>query len=157
MIILQETFKKMFLKGQLEIAIEVDKPVVIHSRDADEDTILILKEYAPKLKRKGVIHSFTSGPELAQVAIDQGFCLGFNGIITFKTAENVREIVKLCPIEQMIIETDAPFLTPVPHRGKENCPEYLPFILEKIAEIKNVEPAMIEQAVYHNSIELFKL
>ena len=146
-----EVFKK-----QLEIAIEVNKPVVIHSRDADEQTITILKEYAPKMNRKGVIHSFTSGPELAQVAIDLGFCLGFNGIITFKTAENVREIVELCPLDKMIIETDAPFLTPVPHRGKENAPEYLPFILEKIAEIKKLAPTEIEQAVYKNSVDLFK-
>jgi len=150
----REIQKEVF-KKQLEIAIEVNKPVVIHSRDADEDTISILKEYAPRLLKKGVIHSFTSGPELAQVAIDLGFYLGFNGIITFKTAQNVRDIVTLCPINRMLLETDAPFLTPVPHRGKENAPQYLPFILEKIAEIKNTKPADIEQACYQNSIDLF--
>ena len=142
-------------KTQLLIAIDENKPVVIHSRDADEDTISILKDYAPKLKRKGVIHSFTSGLELAQTAIDLGMYLGFNGIITFKSAENVRDAVRLCPLEQIIIETDAPFLTPVPHRGKENSPEYLPFVIEKIAEIKEIDPKIVEQVVYQNSLDLF--
>jgi TatD DNase family protein len=109
-------------RAQLDIAIKHDKPVVIHSRDADEDMINILQEKAPLLKRKGVVHSFTSGPELAQTAIDLGFYLGFNGIITFKNAHDVRAIVELCPIEKILTETDAPFLTPVPHRGKENAP-----------------------------------
>ena len=106
-------------RAQLEIAIRTNKPVVIHSRDADDDMILMLKELAPKMSKKGVIHSFTAGPELAQIAIDLGFYLGFNGIITFKKAENVRDIVRLCPIEKILLETDAPFLTPIPHRGKE--------------------------------------
>lgn len=143
-------------KTQLQIAIDNKKPVVIHSRDADEDTISILNEYVPKLERKGVIHSFTSGLELAQTAIDLGMYLGFNGIITFKSAENVRDAVRLCPLEQIIIETDAPFLTPVPHRGKENSPEYLPFVIEKIAEIKEIDPKVVEKTVYQNSLDLFK-
>src|SRR5690606_30685130 len=86
----REVFKK-----QLDIAIKCNKPVVIHSRDADEDMIAILREKAPLLSKKGVIHSFTSGEELAQVALDLGFYLGFNGIITFNKAENVRDIVRL--------------------------------------------------------------
>lgn len=147
----REVFKK-----QLEIAIKVNKPVVIHSREADEDTVAILKEYAPKLLKKGVIHSFTAGEQLAKSALDLGFYLGFNGIITFKNAQNVRDIVALTPLNRILIETDAPFLTPAPHRGKENAPEYLPFILEKIAEIKNEKPAVIEQACYQNAIDLFQ-
>ncbi len=145
-----EVFKK-----QLQIAIDKDKPVVIHSRDADADMMEILKEYAPKLKRKGVVHSFTSGKDLAQTAIDLGFYLGFNGIITFKNASNVREIVEICPIEQLILETDSPFLTPIPHRGKENSPKNLPYILEKVAEIKGLDPSKVENICYQNSIRLF--
>lgn len=151
----REIQKEVF-KTHLQIAIDANKPVVIHSRDADEDTIEILKEYAPKLKQKGVIHSFTAGKELAQVALDLGLYLGFNGIITFKKADNVREIVELCPLERILLETDAPFLTPVPHRGKENAPEYLPHILEKIAELKGVAPSEVEKQCYKNSIDLFK-
>lgn len=144
-------------KEQLEIAIENEKPVIIHSRDADEDMIQILSEYAPRMNKKGVIHSFTSGEALAQEAIKLGFCLGFNGIITFKNAQNVRDIVALCPIDRILLETDSPFLTPVPHRGKENAPFYLPFILEKVAEIKGVTPKEIETACLKNSTELFNL
>lgn len=143
-------------KTQLEIAIENDKPVVIHSRDADEDMINILKEYAPRLNQKGVIHSFTSTKELAEVALANGFYLGFNGIITFKKAQEVRDIVAITPLERILIETDAPFLTPVPHRGKENTPANLCHILEKIAEIKEVSPQEVETQCYKNSIQLFK-
>lgn len=143
-------------RAQLDIAIEKEKPVVIHSRDADEDMINILKEKAPKLNRKGVIHSFTSGAELAQTAIDLGFYLGFNGIITFKKAQEVRDIVELCPIERILTETDAPFLTPTPHRGKENAPFYLPFVVKKIAEIKNLPEQEVLDICYKNAINLFK-
>lgn len=142
-------------KAQLEIAIKNKKPVIIHSRDADEDMIGILSEYAPRLEKKGVIHSFTSGKELARKAIDLGFYLGFNGIITFKTADAVREIVELTPIDRILLETDSPFLTPVPFRGRENSPKNLPYILEKVAEIKNVSPTEIENAAKKNSESLF--
>lgn len=142
-------------RAQLDIAIKHDKPVVIHSRDADEDMMTILKEKAPKLKRKGVVHSFTSGPELAQTAIDLGFYLGFNGIITFKKAQEVRDIVELCPIERILTETDAPFLTPVPHRGKENAPFYLPHVIEKIAQIKNLPHEEVLEITYKNAFDLF--
>ena len=94
----------------------------------------ILREYAPHMSRKGVIHSFTSGLELGQLAVELGFCLGINGIVTFNKAENVREVVKATPIDRLLLETDSPFLTPVPYRGTENAPKYLPFIAEKIAE-----------------------
>ena len=110
---------------QLQIASDLDLPVVIHSREADEDTMSILANFENTLKKRGVIHSFTSGPELAQYAIDQGFCLGFNGICTFNKAENVRDIIRMTPLENIILETDAPYLTPVPYRGKENAPFYL--------------------------------
>ena len=142
-------------KVQLEIAINHNKPVIIHSRDADEDMIEILSKFAPKLSKKGVIHSFTSGKDLAQKAIDLGFYLGFNGIITFKTADAVREIVELCPLERILLETDSPFLTPVPFRGRENSPKNLPYILEKVAEIKNINPTEVETQAIKNSGDLF--
>lgn len=142
---------------QLNIAAETNQPVVIHSRDADDDMARLLKEFAPKLNKKGVVHSFTSGPQLAQTALDLGFYLGFNGIITFKNAEEVRDIVRMTPIKQILFETDSPYLTPVPHRGKENNPSYLPFIIEKIAEIKNVDINELKEQVYQNSKTLFNL
>jgi len=141
---------------QLQIAVDHSLPVVIHSRDADEDTIAILKNFSSSLKRKGVIHSFTSGLELAHFALKENFCLGFNGIITFKNAENVRDALRITPLEKILLETDAPFLTPDPYRGFENAPYYLPFIAEKMAEVKTVSLETILTHAYQNSLNLFK-
>lgn len=147
--------QQQVFENQLQIASDMDLPVVIHSREADEDTMSILKNFESTLKKRGVIHSFTSGPELAQYAIDQGFCLGFNGICTFNTAENVRDIIRMTPVEQIILETDAPYLTPVPYRGKENASFYLPFVAEKVAEVKELEVNDFLKVVYKNSQALF--
>ncbi|MBD3657529.1 MULTISPECIES: TatD family hydrolase [Marinobacter] len=142
-------------RRQLQIACDHDRPVVIHSRDADDDTITILQEFEGPLQRRGVIHSFTSGPGLARYALDQGWCLGFNGITTFNKAENVRDIVRMAPIGQILLETDAPFLTPVPYRGRENAPFYIPFVAEKIAEIKELPVEEVVATTYRNSIRTF--
>lgn len=141
---------------QLQIAVDFDLPVVIHSRDADADTIAVLKKFSTTLKRKGVIHSFTSGLELAQFALDEGFYLGFNGIITFKNAENVRDALRITPMNRILLETDSPFLTPDPYRGVENAPYYLPFIAEKIAEVKSVSLDEVLTHAYKNSLHLFR-
>ena len=150
----QDVQKKVFEK-QLQLACDFDLPVVIHTRDADEDTRDILRNFIPHLKRKGVVHSFTSGKELAEYILSEGFYLGFNGIITFKKAENVQEIVKIAPLEQILFETDSPFLTPVPHRGKENAPYYLPFVAHKVAELKGETIEKILPIVYQNSFKCF--
>ena len=141
---------------QMQIAVDFDFPVVIHTRDADEDTIAVLKNFSSQLKRKGVLHSFTSSLELAQFALNENFYLGFNGIITFKNAENVRDALRMAPLNRILLETDSPFLTPDPYRGVENAPYYLPFIAEKIAEVKNVEVDLVLSEAYQNSIELFQ-
>ncbi len=140
---------------QLQIACDQDMPVVIHTREADEDTKAILRNYSSTLKRKGVIHSFTSTLDLAEFVLSEGFYIGFNGIITFKKAENVQEVVKITPQERILFETDSPFLTPVPHRGKENAPFYLPFVAAKIAELKNVDLDLLKVQVLKNSLQCF--
>jgi TatD DNase family protein len=140
---------------QLQIACDSDLPVVIHTRDADEDTKAILKNFSKTLKRKGVVHSFTSTLELAEFVLEEGFHIGFNGIITFKKAENVQEVVKITPAERILFETDSPFLTPVPHRGKENAPFYLPFVAAKIAELKGLNLEELKTQVYQNSLKCF--
>ncbi|MCG2580918.1 MAG: TatD family hydrolase [Marinobacter sp.] len=147
--------QRQVFRRQLQIACDTDRPVVIHSREADEDTIAILGEFEDTLTRRGVIHSFTSGPGLARYALDQGWCLGFNGITTFNKAENVRDIVRMAPIEQILLETDAPFLTPVPYRGRENAPFYLPFVAEKIAEVKDLPLSEVLAHTYRNSLRTF--
>jgi len=140
---------------QLALAAEHDKPVVIHSREADEDTQAILKEHLPTLHRRGVIHSFSSGLGLAEFALEAGFMLGFNGMVTFNRADNVREAVALCPVEQLLLETDAPYLTPVPYRGQTNGPRYLPFVAEKVAEVKNLPVETLLEACRASSERLF--
>ncbi|TBW55492.1 TatD family deoxyribonuclease [Marinobacter halodurans] len=149
------TVQRDVFRRQLQIACDTDRPVVIHSREADDDTIGILKEFEGTLKRRGVIHSFTSGPGLARYALDQGWCLGFNGISTFNKAENVRDIIRMTPIEQLLLETDAPFLTPVPYRGRENAPFYIPFVAEKIAEVKVLPIEQVLTTTYANSLRTF--
>ena len=148
--------REVFVR-QLDLACELNLPIIVHSREADCESMEILGSYAQKLKRGGVIHSFTAGEEFAKMAISHGFYLGLNGIITFKNAENIRRIVRLCPLEHILLETDAPFLTPVPYRGRENAPFYLPFVAEKIAEIKNVSVESVLTASYKNAVTLFAL
>lgn len=147
--------QQQVFRQQLELAIEFDLPVVIHTREADIDCMNILNEYAPKMKKKGVLHSFTSGMELAQLAVELGFNLGINGIVTFNKAENVRDIVKAIPLEKLLLETDAPFLAPSPYRGVENSPKYLPFVAEKIAEVKQCDVAQVLKQTYANSLATF--
>jgi TatD DNase family protein len=147
--------QRIQFERQLQLAVDTDLPVVIHTREAEEDTMSILRNFSSSLKRKGVIHSFTSSMDLAQFVLNEGFYIGFNGIITFKKAENVQEVVKVTPIERILFETDSPFLTPVPHRGKENAPYYLPVIAEKISELKDIELEILKAQVYQNSLDCF--
>lgn len=149
--------QRAVFERQIDIAGRLDLPVVIHTRDADADTMAILKNMASTLKRKGVVHSFTSGRELAESALELGFCLGFNGIISFKSAENVREIARLTPLNQMLLETDAPFLTPTPFRGVENAPHYLPLVAEHVAQTKSCSVEEVLKVTYQTSQSLFRL
>jgi TatD DNase family protein len=142
---------------QLEIAGQHDLPVVIHSRDACEDMIAILKNAGSTLLKKGVVHSFSSSLALAECALEQDFFLGFNGIITFKNAESVRDAVRLAPIEQILLETDAPYLAPTPFRGRENAPHYLPLVALTLCEIKGLEPHEALPVINQKSREFFSL
>jgi len=145
-----EVFKKY-----LELSIELNLPVVIHTRDADEDMAQILKEYGPQMPKKGVVHSFSSGLELGALAAKLGFFLGFNGMITFKNADLVRQAVNQTPINQILVETDSPFLTPHPFRGQQNTPTYIPLVMEKIAEIKNIPLRECMASIEKNATKCF--
>lgn len=147
--------QRLAFEQQLQTATELDLPVIIHTRDADADTRDILRNYSASLSRKGVIHSFTSSMELAEFCLAEGFMLGFNGIITFNRAENVRQVVAATPVEQLLLETDAPYLTPVPYRGRPNAPYYLPFIAETVAAIKALDVEDLLRQAYSNSVDLF--
>lgn len=147
--------QRQVFERQLQLAVETDLPVVIHTRDADEDTRAILGNFSGLLRRKGVIHSFTSGLPLAQWCLAEGFMLGFNGIATFSRADNVREVIAATPLEQTLLETDAPYLTPVPYRGRPNAPYYLPFIAEQVASTMELAVEELLGQVYRNSLALF--
>lgn len=140
---------------QLQIAVDLDLPIVVHTREADEDTRAVLGNFSRRLSAKGVIHSFTSGLPLAEWCLAEGFMLGFNGISTFNKADNVREVVAATPDEQIVLETDSPYLTPVPYRGKPNAPYYLPFIAEYLADFRGAEREAFLQQARRNSLALF--
>ena len=147
--------QRSVFEQQLGLAAELDLPVVIHTREADDDTRSIIGNYSSRLSRKGVIHSFTSGIALAEFCLAEGFALGFNGIATFNRADNVREVVRLTPVDRILLETDAPYLTPVPYRGRPNAPCYLPFIAETVAALKEMDVDELLRRVYRNSTSLF--
>ena len=141
-------------RKQLDMSLKYNLPVVIHSRNADEDTMDVLSHYDRSLR--GVIHSFTAGKKLAQYALANGFYLGFNGIITFKNAANVREVLEITPLENVLLETDSPFLAPVPHRGKENSPCLLPLVAKAVAQIKSIPLERVVEQTSTNAEKLFR-
>ncbi|MBH2018090.1 MAG: TatD family hydrolase [Burkholderiales bacterium] len=135
------------------------KPLVIHTRNASEDTLAILKEEGDSVgeneRARGVFHCFTETQAVARAALDIGFYISFSGIITFKNAADIREVARFVPLDRLLIETDSPYLAPMPHRGKTNNPSYVPLIAQKISEIRQVSIDVIAQATSHNFEQLF--
>ncbi len=147
-------------REQIGLARELDLPIVVHTREAQEDTIAILKEEKAQ-EVGGVFHCFSGDAWLAKDALDMGFFLSFSGVITFQNATMLRDIVKTVPMDRLLIETDCPYLTPVPHRGKRNEPAYVHHVAEKIAEITGgATPASVEEIgriTSQNARRLFKI
>ncbi len=136
----------------LQAAIDLSLPIIIHTREADQDTLACIDRYT---QAKGVFHCFSGSTKLANAALERGFFLSFSGIITFKNAEELRQIVKFVPLESILVETDSPFLAPIPYRGKRNEPAYTRINAEKIAEIKGVSLEAIAQHTTSNFFKLF--
>jgi len=130
-------------------------PIIIHTRDADEDTINILEQEMKKGAFKGLIHCFTSSEYLAQKSIEMGLYISLSGILTFKTAQNIRDTVKNLPIERLLIETDSPYLAPLPHRGKRNQPAYVKYVNQRLAEIKDLSEEQVANITSENFFRLF--
>lgn len=128
------------------------KPMIIHMRDSKEDTIEILSR---EKAEKGVMHCFAEDLKTAEAAIDLGFYISFSGILTFKSAQDLREVAKQIPTERILIETDSPYLTPVPYRGKPNSPAYTYYVAEKLAEIRNTTIGEIAKVTTQNFNQLF--
>ena len=130
-------------------------PLIVHSRDADADTIRVLREEGAGQGLAGVIHCFTGGPELAEFAVKSGFYVSVSGIVTFKAADRLRETLGTVPLERLLVETDAPFLAPVPKRGKRNEPAFVSHTAAALAALKGVETAELARATTANFARLF--
>lgn len=151
----REVQRRWFVRF-LELAGELHAPCVVHSRAADEDTLQVLRD-AGAASLSGVIHCFTGGPALAEGALDLGWHLGITGIVTFRNADNVADAVRRCPLDRIVVETDAPYLAPTPHRGRRNEPAFLPGVVARIAEIKGLTPEAVAAATSANARRLFRL
>jgi TatD DNase family protein len=147
-----EVQKKAF-RRQMEIAEKLGLPVQIHTRDADGDTIEILKEFKGRVR--GILHCFTGTAHLAENALDMGFNLSISGVVTFKNADSLREIVKNAPLDRIHVETDAPFLTPAPFRGVKNTPQYVIFTARFVSELKGVPLAEFSRQMIKNAQKMF--
>lgn len=146
--------KKWFIR-QLELARELDLPVIIHSRDAAEDTLKIMKEHAQGMR--GVIHCFSYSKEMAEEYVKLGFYIGVGGVVTFKNGKKLKEVVEAIPIERILLETDSPYLAPEPHRGKRNSSLYLPHIAQMIADLKGLTYDEVVAQTEKNGKELFNI
>lgn len=140
----------------IQMAGETNLPLVVHERDAFRDTVELLRS-AGERQARGVIHCFTGDLQAAQAYLNLGFYLSFTGIITFKNAQPLRDVVREVPLEKMFVETDSPYLAPVPHRGKRNEPAFVRFVAEMIAKIKDLTLDEVARVTTRNVHELFRI
>lgn len=147
-------FQIEVFRRQIELALEMDLPVIIHDREAHGDSLSIVQEY-PGLR--GVFHCFSGSPEMAEELLKRGWYLGFDGPITYKNARRAPEVAAVTPLERMVVETDSPYLSPVPLRGKRNDSRNLPYVVEKLAEWKGITPEEMARITFENGLRLFGL
>ncbi len=138
----------------IQAAQSTDLPLIVHTRHASADTLAILREAGPS--HQGVFHCFTETREVAQAALDLGFYISFSGILTFKNAQPLRDVARYVPLDRCLIETDSPYLAPVPHRGKTNTPAWLPCVAQALADVKGIDLAQVAAATTRNFDTLFK-
>ena len=138
----------------IEVGNELKKPIIVHTRDAREDTIAIMRENNAE-KCRGVLHCFTESWEMAKQAMDQNFFISISGIVTFKNAVELQDVVRKMPLDRLLIETDSPYLAPVPFRGKQNQPAYVKHVAEFIAELKGVSVEKVAEQTTANFQDLF--
>lgn len=147
-------WQKECFRKHIKAAREVKKPVIVHCRNAKEDTLKIFREEGAEIC-SGVLHCFTEDLDMAEQAIEMGFYVSFSGIITFKNAQDLRDTVKALPLERILVETDSPYLAPVPFRGKSNEPKYVGKVAECVAEIKQVSVEEVKNQTSNNFFNLF--
>jgi TatD DNase family protein len=142
----------------IQAAQQTKLPLIIHTRSSSEDTIAILKEQGEDGSSNsagGVFHCFTETAEVARAGLDLGFYISFSGILTFKNAQDLRDVAAFVPLDRILIETDSPYLAPAPHRGKTNNPSYVPFVAKQIADIKGLSVEDVAEATSNNFDQLF--
>ena len=150
-----ETQKKWFLR-QLDLAREIKKPVIIHSRDAAKDTVdLMMEAHAEEIG--GVIHCYSYTKETAKVFLDMGFYFGIGGVLTFKNAKKLKEAVEYIPMDRIVLETDCPYLAPEPNRGKRNSSLNIPYVIAAMAQIKGITEEEVRKAAWDNSLKLYRM
>ena len=149
-----ELQQKVF-RDQMEIAGQTGKPFIVHSREAAKDTLDIVKEYCRKGMHGGIIHCFSYSWEIAREYLEMGLYLGIGGVLTYKNARRLVEVVEKAPISQLVLETDCPYLSPVPYRGKRNSSKYLPHVVETMAKLKNIDEETVIAVTEENAKRLF--
>ena len=155
-----KSVQKEWFCRQLDLAKEIEKPVIIHSRDAAEDTIQILRDFRkenPQIENPGVIHCYSYSPELAKEYVAMGFYIGIGGVVTFKNAKKLVETVAQIPLERILVETDSPYLCPEPNRGKRNDSSQIRYVMNRIADIRGITPEEVEKQTEMNARKMYRL
>ena len=155
-----KSVQKEWFCRQLDLAKEIEKPVIIHSRDAAEDTIQILRDFRkenPQIENPGVIHCYSYSPELAKEYVAMGFYIGIGGVVTFKNAKKLVETVAQIPLERILVETDSPYLCPEPNRGKRNDSSQIRYVIDRIANIRGIAPEEVEKQTEMNARKMYRL
>ena len=145
--------QKYVFEYQLELALKLGLPVIIHDREAHEDTLDLLKKYKPK----GVVHCFSGSVEMAKDILALGMYIGLGGAVTFKNAKKPVQVAEIIPEDKLLTETDCPYMTPVPFRGRRNDSGFIPFTAERLAEIRGTDPQRILDITFNNAVRLFNI
>ncbi len=153
-----EVQKKWFVR-QMELALELELPIIVHSREAAQDTFDCIRKYHAGKNgfRGGVIHCYSGSVEMAKEYLKLGYEIGIGGVVTFKNARVLKEVAEQIPLERIVVETDCPYLAPVPLRGKRNSSLNLPYVIEEIARLRGVQPEEVELATYKNACRLYQM
>ncbi len=146
--------QRFWYNKQLELARELDLPVIIHSRDANEETFNIMKE-AATLGTRGVIHCYSGSPEMAEQYVKLGYYIGIGGVVTFKNGKKLKETAKRIPLENILVETDAPYMAPEPFRGERNDSTFLPYVIKQISELREITVDEVMEVTRENGKKLF--